>query len=74
MLNNYQYISIFWSFSYNDYTALGFSDAEILDAMNAAVSNGIIYDLRTDSETDLSVLNQFISNVKQKGCQFGLLY
>lgn len=73
IVNNYQYSSIFWSYSYNDYTELGFSDEDILTSMNDALYSGVIYALRTDSETDLRVLERFIDNAIEKGFNFGEL-
>ena len=74
MVNNYQYISIFWSYSYNDYTALGFTEEDVLNSMVDAIQSGIIYDLRTDSEMDLNVLSSFIDSVYDKDYKIGLLY
>lgn len=73
IVNNYQYNSIFWSYSYNDYTSLGFEDADILASMNDSLNSGIIYTLRTDSQSDLNVLESFIENVYKNQYHFGEL-
>lgn len=71
IVNNYHYNSIFWSYSYNDYTSLGFTKEDILDSMNNALYSGVIYALRTDSDSDLMILDTFIDNALSKGFVFG---
>lgn len=73
IVNNYQYQSIFWSYSYNDYTSLGFQKEDILKSMEDSLNNGIIYVLRTDSETDLMVLDSFLNTVSDKNYNVGKL-
>ena len=73
IVNNYHYNSIFWSYSYNDYTNLGFEKSEILKSMNNSLNSGIIYALRTDSEADLNILDEFINSACDYGFSFGEL-
>lgn len=74
IVNNFHYNSIFWSYSYNDYTKLGFEDSDILSSMYKSLSSGIIYSLRTDSESDLKILDDFIDGALDSGFDFGQLY
>lgn len=73
IVNNYHYNSIFWSYSYNDYTNLGFERSDILRSMYRALNSGVIFSLRTDSEPDLSVLDEFIDGAIDSGFVFGEL-
>lgn len=74
IVNNFHYNSVFWSYSYNDYTKLGFEESDILRSMYKALNSGVIYCLRTDSESDLSILDEFIDGALDSGFVFGELY
>lgn len=73
IVNNYHYNSIFWSYSYNDYTNLGFENNDILKSMYNSLYSGVIYTLRTDSDSDLEVLEDFIDGAFSSGFTFGEL-
>lgn len=73
IVNNYHYNSIFWSYSYNDYTNLGFENSDILKSMYNSLYSGVIYTLRTDSDSDLNILEDFIDGAINSGFTFGEL-
>jgi len=73
IVNNYHYKSVFWSFSYNDYTDLCFEREDVLASMYDGLNSGVIYTLRTDSDIDLQVLDEFIKVSQGKGFVFGKL-
>lgn len=71
LLNNLNYKSVFWSFAYLDYDVNNQPDpTESLQKMVDCLHPGAIYLLHAESETNTSVLGDFIDQAKAQGYEF----
>lgn len=72
MVNNLDYQSVFWSFSYNDYDpSKQPKEKDALKVLTKNLHSGGIYLLSTRSKTNAEVLNDFIVEAEQEGYTFG---
>lgn len=73
MVNNLDYDSVFWSFSYADYDTDQQPDrTDSLKALTAGLHNGAIYLLSARSETNCSILDDFITETNGAGYTFAV--
>lgn len=74
IVNNCNYMSVFWSFAYVDYDVENQPDeAESLKKMVDRLHPGAVYLLHAESETNAAVLGDFIDQAKEKGYEFALI-
>lgn len=73
LLNNLNYKTVFWSFAYLDYDVNNQpNEAESLQKMIDCLHPGAIYLLHAESETNTSVLGDFIDQARAQGYEFKL--
>ncbi len=74
LVNNLGYETVFWSYAYGDYDTenqppVDESLAQALDALHP----GAIYLLHADSDTNMTMLGDFIDGARERGFEFGEL-
>lgn len=74
MVNNMDYASVFWSFSYKDYeTSQQPKEKDVLKVLKNSLHEGGIYLFSARSKTNAQVLSQFIAEAEQEGYTFGTI-
>ncbi len=67
--------SVFWSFAYYDYDVKKQPSASsALSKLNSALHPGAVYLLHAVSDTNASILGNFIDHVRNMGYEFSLIY
>lgn len=73
MINNLNYNSVFWSFSYADYDKNQQPDrTDSLKALSEGLHNGAIYLLSARSKTNRDILDDFITEANGEGYTFAV--
>lgn len=74
LLNNLNYRTVFWSFAYNDWNVDNQPDPqEALQKCLDSLHPGAVYLLHAVSETNATIMKDFINGAKERGYRFELI-